>query len=499
MNEQLITFKDITVRYLNKVIFENLSFKVNRGENWAITGTSGSGKSALLETLAGNFNIIKGHAAYPFFEKYVDRNNIKDPLIRWQQLIAHIAARHNFRTLSNTTEIYFQQRFNAADVENLPTVINYLTTQLPLSHSSVWTYQHTIERLKLTNLLDKQLIMLSNGETKRLLLAAALLRNPVLLLLDNPLSGLDLEARQDFNKLLPEITASGIGVVMTTARTEIPKGITHIAELERGKIIRQIPKSSYAAEKTDSQASPTINTTELEAMLHIHPPRSYNSLIDMQDVSIRYGEKVVLKNINWKVKQGENWALMGHNGAGKSTLLSLINADNPQAYANHIVLFDVLKGQGESIWDIKKKIGFVSPELFQYFPMDSSCLQVVESGFYDTLGFIRSQSKENTELSLRWMRLLEIEEHAGKTLKSVSASVQRLCLLARALVKNPPLLILDEPVQGLDLHQQEHFKQLINMICQSGNTSLIYVSHYQEEIPSCVTHMLRLEQGKIIS
>ncbi|WP_224999101.1 ATP-binding cassette domain-containing protein [Cesiribacter sp. SM1] len=498
MNDLLVSFDGITVRYLDKLIFENLDFRIEKGHNWAITGPSGSGKTALLETIAGSFNIVNGEASYPFFDQLVKKNRITDPLIRWRQFIALISSRHNFRTLSNTTEIYYQQRFNAADVENLPSVKDYLLSQQALFPSPVWNYQYTIERLRLIPLQDKQLIMLSNGETKRLLIAAALLRNPVLLLLDNPLSGLDVEARKDFNTLLEEIIDSGIQVVMTTSPTEIPDAITHIAMLENGKITRQLPKSSFAAEEVPAVASPDIDTRELERLLAINAFGNYNTMIEMKEVSITYGSKVVLDNINWKVEQGERWALLGHNGAGKSTLLSLINADNPQAYANHIVLFDVQKGHGASIWDIKKKIGFVSPELFQYFPTDSSCLQVVESGFHETLGFLRFQSPESTNLARRWMQLLEIEQFGSKTFRHVSASIQRLCLLARALVKNPPLLILDEPVQGLDSHQQEHFKAVVDLICQKGNTTLIYVSHYQHEIPQCVTHTLRLERGRVV-
>lgn len=190
-------------------------------------------------------------------------------------------------------------------------------------------------------------------------------------------------------------------------------------------------------------------------------------------------------------------ALLGHNGAGKSTLLSLINGDNPQAYANDIVLFDRKRGTGESIWDIKGKIGFVSPELHQYFPTDNSCLQVIESGFYDTLGLFRPSSAQKAAIALRWMKLLELDAYMRKPLKNVSASAQRLVLLARALVKNPPLLIFDEPCQGLDAHQQQHFKHIVDAICKMGNTTLIYVTHYQHEIPDSVDRVLKLDKGLI--
>ncbi len=168
----------------------------------------------------------------------------------------------------------------------------------------------------------------------------------------------------------------------------------------------------------------------------------------MDNIHIRYGDKQVLKDVDWHIKQGERWALLGPNGAGKSTLLSLINADNPQAYANDIILFDRKRGTGESIWDIKSKTGFVSPELFQYFPTDNSCLQVIESGYYDTMGLFRPSNPKKSAIALQWMKALEIDKYARHLLKNIPASAQRLCLLARALIKTQPCSYLTNPARA---------------------------------------------------
>jgi molybdate transport system ATP-binding protein len=162
-------------------------------------------------------------------------------------------------------------------------------------------------------------------------------------------------------------------------------------------------------------------------------------------------------------------------------------------------LFDKKRGTGESIWDIKSKIGFVSPEFHQYFPVDNSCLQVIESGFYDTLGLFRPSQSSKAALALEWMKALEIEKYARVLLKNIPASAQRLCLLARALVKNPPLLIFDEPCQGMDQHQQQHFKLMVDTICSQSDATLIYVTHYQHEIPASVNHVLKLDKGKEVT
>jgi molybdate transport system ATP-binding protein len=496
----LFTINHVTVRFLNNTLFSNLNFRVNKGEHWALIGESGSGKSALLQTIAGNFNIINGSIDYCFFEEYLSEKPETIGYLTYHKLIALVEPKHHFRNLSNTTNFYYQQRYNSFDSEDALTVAQYLTEVLSNQlHAGYWTFNKVIDILKLSTLCQKQLIKLSNGETKRLMLAAALLKNPILLLLDNPLTGLDVQTRSEFNGILNEIVSAGITIIMATAPFEIPDSITHIATLEKGAITRAMPIGDYnPAQFTDAQVD-QIDKNELSALLNTKPDSTpYQQIVDMKNVHIQYGPTVILDRVNWQIKPGEHWALLGANGAGKSTLLSLINGDNPQAYANDIVLFDKKRGTGESIWDIKKKIGFVSPELHQYFPTDNSCLQVIESGYYDTLGLFRQSSKEKAEIALRWMKALEIDQYARVLLKSIPASAQRLCLLARALIKNPDLLIFDEPCQGMDAHQQLHFKNLVDTICSLGNVTLIYVTHYQHEIPDSVDKVLRLDKGKVM-
>jgi molybdate transport system ATP-binding protein len=215
----------------------------------------------------------------------------------------------------------------------------------------------------------------------------------------------------------------------------------------------------------------------------------------MVNTTVRYGDTTILDGINWEVKKGEKWNVSGPNGAGKSTILSLITADNPQAYANEIWLFDKRRGSGESIWDIKKKIGFVSPELHQYFDFSASSFEVIASGLFDTIGLFRGLTVEQEESVLLWMPLLGLSELRTKRLSQLSTGQQRMVLLARALIKNPPVLILDEPCQGLDDEQAGYFKNLIDRLCGAFNTTLIYVSHYRQELPDCINKFLQLKNG----
>ena len=497
MPAPLLSINHATVRYLNNTIFQNLNLTVSKGEHWALIGASGSGKSALLQTIGGRFNITGGTIEYHFFDEFLSKHDHLDGRITHHKLIALVEPRHHFKNLSNTSDFYYQQRYNSSDSEDAQTVDEYLGSITPTdTEERYWTFDKVTGLMKLDDLHSKQLIKLSNGETKRLMLAAALIKNPALLLLDSPLTGLDVQTRAAFSAMIDEIIASGITVIMATSPYEIPVAITNVAILKDGTIERTLEKKDFRPDEYLQDDKDELDDNALKVLLNENEgKRTYEYIVKMSNVHIQYGDKVILDGINWQITPGERWALLGPNGAGKSTLLSLINGDNPQAYANDIILFDKKRGTGESIWDIKSKIGFVSPELHQYFPTDSSCLQVIESGYYDTLGLFRQSSKTKADTALRWMKALEIEKYAHVLLKNIPASAQRLCLLARALIKNPGLLIFDEPCQGLDAHQQQHFKTLVDTICRVSNVTLVYVSHYQQEIPDSVTKVLRLEKG----
>lgn len=492
MEKVILAFKSITVRSMYQVIFKDLNFEIREGENWALIGESGSGKSALLETIAGRLGITKGHIDHTYFDS---RSGSAETLSDWHKRVSFVSSRHSFRNLSNTTEFYYQQRYNSFDSDDAPTVASYLGGLSSAEGSSCWSMEKVVTRLHLQDMLDEQIIKLSNGETKRLLLAAALLKNPILLLLDNPLTGLDVQRRADFNNLIAEINESGISIIMATSPHEMPDAITHIAMLNEGRVQSVNTRAEFSSARyLPADAAIEIDELELKDLMDRKAIESFEFIVRMHNVNIRYADALILEDVNWTIRQGECWALIGANGSGKSTLLSLINGDNPQAYANDIVLFDRKRGSGESIWDIKKKIGFVSPELFQYFPSSMTCIQVVESGFYDTLGLFRPSNPRFAEIARRWISLIGANVKESQLFRNVSASNQRLCLLARAMVKNPPLFIFDEPCQGLDAHQQAHFKQVVNAVCRSSNASLIYVSHYQDELPDLIKHTLRLEK-----
>ena len=496
LSKAVISLQDVNVRTGALQLFNGLNLSVESSEHLLVAGAAGSGKTMLLEVLAGRRAISGGNIDFPLIRQFLESIPAHDPLLDPGNYIAYISSRHHFRNLSNTSDFYYQQRFNSSDSDNAPTVLSYLENRIHPAHKGYWNVDKVIEKFNLQSLLDEHLIKLSNGETKRLSLAAAMIRNPRVLVMDNPLTGLDVNSRAAMNDWLRTIAASSVNIIMSGNLHEVPTLITHIIQLESDKPVVKQERSRVVLKTFSDVRNSLPDEKVLQALLNRKASTSFDKIISMKDVHIRYGEKQVLKDINWEVKAGERWALTGRNGAGKSTLLSLVNGDNPQAYANDIVLFDRKRGSGESIWDIKKNIGFISPELFQYFPTDSSCLHVIESGFYDTVGLFRPSNPFYATICKQWMEEVKIGHLANKPFRLVSTSQQRLCLLARALVKNPALLILDEPCQGMDDEQQLFFKHLIDMICSNSNVSLVYVSHYAEELPDSITNSIRLEDGR---
>ncbi|TLU99603.1 ATP-binding cassette domain-containing protein [Dyadobacter luticola] len=493
-----VSLQDVSVRKYDSIVLSNISWDIHPGENWAIIGPNGSGKTVMLEMLAGKWPILSGKLIYD------SQKPVRD-------MVELVSNDYSFNRIVSAGAEYYQQRFHAYEAERAPSVRSILTNQLKpvgtVNDNSVMLEPSKISEenllrvsdlLSITHLLDHPFVTLSNGETRRMLLAKSLLKNPEMLLLDNAFSGLDVHSREVLRNALSQLSASGVTIIMATTATEIPPCITHVMELEAGKIAKVSKIEDFKA-KAEAVHLPKPDPAALE---HFGLPNfmDFKFALDLRNIQVKYHDQLILDHVNWKIAKGEKWALSGPNGSGKSTLLSIITADNPQRFANDFDLFDQKRGgKGASIWDIKQKIGHVSPELHLYFPRNTPVFKTIASGFFDATGvFFKKLTDIQIERVHEVATLLHVAHLKEKDFSQLSKGQQRMVLLARALVKNPPLLILDEPCQGLDVESIEYFKSVVDAICNTSERTLIYVSHYPHEIPSCVTRFLKLEKGRVL-
>ncbi len=374
---------------------------------------------------------------------------------------------------------YLQQRWNQHDIdEETPTVAQSLERSFLLSGPDTaerrQLQRHLYSLMGMEPLSDKIVIALSSGELRKMQLVKTLMANPRTLILDNPFIGLDIEARTMLSEQLQQLRQQGMTLYLLVAR---PNEIPEFADEVRGE------RLEVRGERLPAQ-------TDISHTSHLSPLTS--EIVILRDVTIRYGNRTILDRLSWTIRQGEHWALQGRNGSGKSTLLSLICADNPQSYACDITLFGHQRGSGESIWDIKRRIGYVSPELHRSYQRNLPALSIVASGLKDTVGLYARATDEDKQQCLKWMQRFGIEQLAQRAFTQLSSGEQRLILVCRAFVKNPDLLILDEPMHGLDMPRQQLVKDIINDYCSDPQKTLIMVTHYDEELPSCINRHLTL-------
>lgn len=480
MTQKIIEVVDGVVVTPEFGMSEPINLCMEAGEQVAILGDNAAGKTRLIEILTGHYR-LKGDSVHydftPSRKKYVSDN------------VKYITFRDSYGAAD--ANYYMQQRWNQMDIDpETPTIGQLFERSLsgyPEDSEEHKRFEQLVEMFHLKKLSDKYIITLSSGELRKFLLTRLLITIPRVLIIDNPFIGLDAETRQQLADLFELLVKeSQISIILVLAREdEIPSFITHVIPVEGMKV-----GTKYAIKPHQMPAPVSLDIKD-DGVADADTPE----VLRFNDVSIRYENRTILKNLNWVVRQGEHWALTGENGSGKSTLLSLVNADNPQSYACDIELFGRKRGTGESIWDIKKNIGFVSPEMHRAYSHAMPALDIVSSGIFDTVGLHRKPTEQQREECRHWMERFGIGDLAERNFLKLSSGEQRLCLLARAFVKEPPLLILDEPMHGLDEQTRTRVREIINEYCADPSKTLVMVTHYLEELPSCIDHHLFLRRN----
>ena len=461
------------------------------GEHIAVVGPNGGGKSMLVDIITGAHPLLMHDPEYDFSPSA--KGMVSDN-------IQYITFRDSYGTQQS---YYLQLRWNQTEIDKETPTVGQLLEEAYLQAGEDTPerrkmQQHLYELFHIGHLLDKYVILMSSGETRKYQLTRTLLKEPRVLIMDNPFIGLDAETRDQLKNLLTDLSRErALQMILVLSKTDdIPDFITHVVEVRDMTVGPKQTISEYYENRKPYPAR-VLSEEKEKAILGLpYNDKEYNTdeVVKMNAVSIRYGERTILDKLDWTVKNGERWALSGQNGSGKSTLLSLVCADNPQSYACDIELFGVPRGSGETIWDIKKHIGYVSPEMHRAYLRDLPAVRIVASGLKDSVGLYVKPTEEEYGICRFWMDIFGLKGLEERTFLKLSSGEQRLVLLARAFVKDPELLILDEPLHGLDNRNRRLVKDVIETFCRRRNKTMIMVTHYQEELPECITHKIFLKR-----
>ena len=477
-----INFTNASIEFDNDFQLLDINWQLNNQQHWVITGANGTGKSALGASLAGHGKLITGDI---------------------QGLPTNVGV-----VSFAAQEILIEQERKKDDADIMD-VISLGTPTREIIFDDCQdpsTAQTLIELFAIEYLLDRAFRKLSTGETRKIMLIKALSCQPNWLLLDEPFEGLDVDTLVQLKQYLSNIQSQIPMVFVLNRIDHIPNFVTHIAYLaldhnpkqSNGRLVSTIATSDTQAMQ-DLQQLLHIKTTDL-TVPHSDPDTAIPALpkdqvlVRLRNITIRYDDFALIDGLNWNIERGEHYQLSGPNGAGKTALLSMITGDHPQCYNNDIFVFGFQRGQGESIWQIKQYIGYVSTALQWEYRVQISLRNVIISGFYDSIGLYTKATDKQKTIADQWLALLGMENRTNEPFQKLSYGDQRLLLIARAMVKHPPLLILDEPCLGLDELNRQLVLALIEKICQSQTTTVIYVNHLVEDSIAGIQNGLRLEK-----
>ena len=468
-----IIFTDLNVDFDGRFQLNNINWVLEPGQQWMITGSNGSGKSALAAVLAGAGSVVSGT---------LEGIPVKVGIVSFEAQAEMIAQ---------------ELKKDDADIMDVIAIGTTVREVLSKDCKDQVLADELVQTFGLEALLDRAFRKLSTGETRKMLLIRALISKPDLLILDEPFDGLDVNTLAVLQDYLNAIASTTAMILVLNRLDECPDFVSNIAYVEKGELIHQAARSDEKAyaeifqllhlKTTDLGVPPADLTAALPTLDPKQP------LVRLKKAKIQYADSVIFKDLDWTIERNQHWQLSGPNGSGKTGLLSLITGDHPQCYTNDIFVFGFQRGSGESIWQIKQFIGYVSTALQWEYRVSVSVRNVILSGFYDSIGLYSKPTDNEVAIADQWLALLAMNDRADQPFNKLSYGDQRLLLIARAMVKHPPLLILDEPCLGLDEINRQLVLALIEKICAGTETSVLYVNHHPEDKIMGIDNYLALE------
>ncbi len=475
MQEPIVRIAKLRFSHHIDLVFDHFNWQWPAGQHLAILGGNGCGKTTLAGLITNQLQANQGEITYA---KSLSPKQIC--LVSFDQ----------HRQLME-----YDRRFD--DSETREDAFDRGTTvrnAILQGREEGEEFHQLCQRLGIEHILEQGIRFISTGESRKTLLARALISEPAALILDNPLEGLDKHAQQEMRNLLDELVASPLPLLLLVKDADdIPEALNDVQIMAAGKIIRHC--SSAEAKQNQRQRPHFSKPLPLSPL----PPwPAETALIELNNVSVNFRGKQVLSNINWRLYSHQHCCISGPNGAGKSTLLGLLYGDNDKAWGQHVTLFGKPRGSGESIWDIKEKFGLLNTSLQLNHLKRIKVIDVVASGLFDSVGLYQNYGDAQRQQLLAWLDALELSPQREQRFDRLSFGEQRMVLLARAMVKSPPILILDEPCIGLDGEQKARLLGAVDHIAAQNQTRILFVSHRSEDIPDCINQYLDLvptEQG----
>lgn len=350
---------------------------------------------------------------------------------------------------------------------------------LLFSRSEINRYMDEEERhdIKiLTKDSEQALKTMSSGEQKKALLNYLLQQDPDFIILVNPYDNLDVATQAQLKEQLQDIASKKILVQLVSRLDDILPNTTHFFRLDGDNLH---PYESADAFREQNKTGPVnFNGTIPTPLSPINI--DLKEIVSFKNVSVCFDGRKVLDEIYWTMKKGEFWQLIGPNGSGKSTLLSMITGDSHKGYGQDLTIFGQKKGSGESVWDLKQKIGYYTPAITNKFRGYHSLENMIISGLHDSIGLYVQPTDSEKQLANEWLHLLNLKNRKNDHFRDLSVGDKRLVMMARAMVKHPPLLILDEPTAGLDDSSANLFVALVNKIAKESDSTIVFVSHRKE-------------------
>lgn len=510
MCKSLITIQNCRIENSRATLVPELTWKMNEGEVWLVIGPNGGGKADFINALSGGAG---GQRITPntdglFSNIFSDSTELVS-LERAARLIQEERENDESDYLEGGVDHGRTGRIFIAQALD-PQLKKGLTYQELPAAAKQLEADPAIKLCGIEKILDRGLKYMSTGEIRRTLLARALVSGKKLLILSDPFAGLDLQSRTILLEFFDSIARrSQPHIILGMERWhEIPDAITHVIEFTDKKVSFCGPRSEYekliSERATSSKAAEEKEKQDFkEGFKELHNEATTNKtdefLVEMHNVNVGWDGHQVLHNLNWSLKRGQHWLVRGPNGSGKTTFLELITGDNMQVFSNDIKIFGNRRGSGETIWDIKKRLGIVSYRLHVEYRMlgGTSLLAVIISGLRDSIG-LYGDAPSDLEISKakKWLALAGFEGREAENFGSLSYGEQRAILILRSAVKTPEILILDEPCHGLDEQYRSKILQLMELIGNGGTTTMLHVTHDPSEVLPCEKHILELHPGE---